>query len=67
MYTTMRLAVAINLFSLMLLFADDVMLPLRTVSFSFPAIHVHMPTALVKKKRQIPLRTNGTDGIVNQN
>ena len=28
-----------------------VMLPLRTVSFSFPANHVHMPTALMNKQK----------------
>lgn len=47
----MRLAVTINLFSLILLFANHVMLPLRTVSFGFPIIHVHMPTALMKKQK----------------
>ena len=51
MCTTMRLAVAINLFHLMLLFADHVMLPLRTVSFGFPANHVHMPAALMNKQK----------------
>ena len=52
MCTTTRLAVAINLYHLTLLFADHVMLPLRTVSFGFPAIHVHiMPTALMNKQK----------------
>ena len=35
----------------MLLFADHVMLPQRTVSLSFPANHVHMPTALMNKHK----------------
>ena len=53
MRTTTRLAVAINLFHLMLLFFRivHVMLPLRTVSFSFPTNHVHMPAALMNKQK----------------
>lgn len=34
-----------------IIFLVHVTLPLRTVSFSFPTNHVHMPTALMNKQK----------------